>query len=157
MAKGDERVGRLVKCSFCGKPQDQVRRIVAGPGVYICDECVSLCQEIVAEDTGSHNHMESTALPKPAELKAVLDQYVVGQEAAKKALDTIAELGGVLGLFAKTEEKPLDEEIEAMIEERNKARAEKNWAKADEIRDKLKEMHIVLKDTPMGVKWSYEE
>ena len=86
MAKGDERVGKLVKCSFCGKPQDQVRRIVAGPGVYICDECVSLCQEIVAEDTGSHNHMESTALPKPAELKAVLDQYVVGQEAAKKAL-----------------------------------------------------------------------
>lgn len=81
----------------------------------------------------------------------------VSKEAAKKALDTIAELGGVLGLFAKTEEKPLDEEIEAMIEERNKARAEKNWAKADEIRDKLKEMHIVLKDTPMGVKWSYEE
>ena len=50
MAKGDERVGKLVKCSFCGKPQDQVRRIVAGPGVYICDECGSLCQEIVAED-----------------------------------------------------------------------------------------------------------
>ena len=86
MAKGDERVGKLVKCSFCGKPQDQVRRIVAGPGVYICDECVSLCQEIVAEDTGSRNHADMTALPKPAELKAVLDQYVVGQEAAKKAL-----------------------------------------------------------------------
>ena len=81
----------------------------------------------------------------------------VSKQAAKKALDTIAELGGVLGLFSKTEQKPLDDEIEAMIEERNKARAEKNWAKADEIRDKLKEMHIVLKDTPMGVKWSYEE
>ncbi len=86
MAKGDERVSKLVKCSFCGKPQDQVRRIVAGPGVYICDECISLCQEIVAEDSGSHNHMEGTALPKPAELKAVLDQYVVGQEEAKRAL-----------------------------------------------------------------------
>ena len=86
MAKGDERVGKLVKCSFCGKPQDQVRRIVAGPGVYICDECVSLCQEIVAEDTGSRSEMDNAALPKPAELKAVLDQYVVGQEAAKKAL-----------------------------------------------------------------------
>ena len=86
MAKGDERVSRPIKCSFCGKPQDQVRRIVAGPGVYICDECISLCQEIVAEDSGSHNHMEGTALPKPAELKAVLDQYVVGQEEAKRAL-----------------------------------------------------------------------
>ena len=86
MAKGDERVGKLVKCSFCGKPQDQVRRIVAGPGVYICDECVSLCQEIVAEDTGYRSEMDNAALPKPAELKAVLDQYVVGQEAAKKAL-----------------------------------------------------------------------
>ena len=86
MAKGDERVGKLVKCSFCGKPQDQVRRIVAGPGVYICDECVSLCQEIVAEDTVARNEFDGAALPKPAELKAVLDQYVVGQEAAKKAL-----------------------------------------------------------------------
>ena len=86
MAKGDERVGKLVKCSFCGKPQDQVRRIVAGPGVYICDECVSLCQEIVAEDTVARNEFDGAALPKPAELKAVLDQYVVGQEAAKKVL-----------------------------------------------------------------------
>ena len=75
----------------------------------------------------------------------------------KKALDTIAEIGGVLGLFNKTEKKSLDAEIEALIEERNKARSEKNWAKADEIRDKLKQMHIILKDTPMGVKWSYEE
>ena len=74
-----------------------------------------------------------------------------------KTLDTIKELGAVLGLFNKSEKKSLDAEIEAMIEERNKARAEKNWAKADEIRDKLKSMHIVLKDTPMGVKWSYEE
>jgi len=74
-----------------------------------------------------------------------------------KTLDTIKELGAVLGLFNKSEKKSLDAEIEAMIEERNKARAEKNWAKADEIRDKLKQMHIVLKDTPMGVKWSYEE
>ena len=61
MAKGDERVGKLVKCSFCGKPQDQVRRIVAGPGVYICDECVSLCQEIVAEDTGAHSEFDGSA------------------------------------------------------------------------------------------------
>ncbi len=78
-------------------------------------------------------------------------------EVINKALETIAELGGILGLFTKSRKNSLDAEIEAMIEERNKARAEKNWAKADEIRDKLKEMHIVLKDTPMGVKWSYEE
>ena len=79
------------------------------------------------------------------------------REVIQKALDTIAEIGGVLGLFNKAENKALDSEIEALIEERNKARSEKNWARADEIRDKLKEMHIVLKDTPMGVKWSYEE
>lgn len=86
MANGDERVGKLVRCSFCGKPQDQVRRIVAGPGVYICDECVSLCQEIVAESNDTHNDLDGAALPKPAELKAILDQYVVGQENAKKVL-----------------------------------------------------------------------
>ncbi len=74
-----------------------------------------------------------------------------------KALEVISELGNILGLFTKSKANSLDSEIEALIEERNKARAEKNWAKADEIRDKLKEMHIVLKDTPMGVKWSYEE
>lgn len=79
------------------------------------------------------------------------------EEVINKALSVIAELGGVLGLFTKNKTASLDDEIEALIEERNKARAEKNWAKADEIRDKLKEMHIILKDTPMGVKWSYEE
>lgn len=79
------------------------------------------------------------------------------QAVINKALDIISELGNILGLFTKSKSNSLDAEIEAMIEERNKARAEKNWAKADEIRDKLKEMHIVLKDTPMGVKWSYEE
>lgn len=73
----------------------------------------------------------------------------------KKALDMIDELGGVLGIFTKSADKSLDDEIEAMIEERNAARAAKDWAKADEIRDKLKAMNIELKDTPMGVKWSY--
>ena len=66
----------------------------------------------------------------------------------------IKELGGVLGLFNKSEEKSLDAEIEGLIEERTKARAEKNWAKADEIRDKLKAMNVILEDTPNGVKWS---
>ena len=79
------------------------------------------------------------------------------QEIVDKALFTITELGSILGLFNKKPEKLLNAEIEAMIEERNQARKDKNWAKADEIRDKLKAMNIVLKDTPMGVKWSYEK
>ena len=79
------------------------------------------------------------------------------QEIVDKALFTITELGSILGLFNKKPEKLLNAEIEAMIEERNQARKDKNWAKADEIRDKLKAMNIVLNDTPMGVKWSYEK
>lgn len=75
----------------------------------------------------------------------------------KKAIDTIHELGNVLGLFEKKIEKNIDEEVEALIEKRNKARSEKNWAEADAIRDKLKEMNIVLKDTPNGVQWSFAE
>ena len=85
MANKEDRVGKLVKCSFCGKTQDQVRRIVAGPGVYICDECVLLCQEIVAEDLGITDELEGRFL-RPVEIKDVLDQYVVGQEPAKKSL-----------------------------------------------------------------------
>ena len=77
--------------------------------------------------------------------------------AIQKTLDLIHELGNVLGLFTKSTKKSIDNEIEALIEERNKARQEKNWAKADEIRDKLKEMNIVLKDTPNGVQWSFAE
>ncbi len=72
-------------------------------------------------------------------------------------LAMMRELGGVLGLFVKSGEKSLDEEVEELIEKRSKARAEKDWATADAIRDKLKEMNIVLKDTPMGVKWSIAE
>ena len=73
----------------------------------------------------------------------------------EKTLDLIHELGGVLGLFQKTQEKSIDAEVEELIEKRNKARSEKNWAEADAIRDKLKAMNIELKDTPMGVKWNY--
>lgn len=75
-------------------------------------------------------------------------------EIVNKCIDTIKELGGVLGLFVSEKEETLDSEIEALIEERNAARKAKDWAKADEIRDKLKAMNIILKDTPMGVKWS---
>ena len=79
------------------------------------------------------------------------------KQLAEKAKNMIHELGGVLGLFEKKTDKTLDEEVEALIEERSKARAAKDWAKADEIRDRLKEMNIVLKDTPNGVQWSIAE
>ncbi|NLW25750.1 MAG: ATP-dependent Clp protease ATP-binding subunit ClpX [Clostridia bacterium] len=81
---GDEK-GQL-KCSFCGKAQEQVKKLVAGPGVYICDECIELCNEIIEEELSEETGFELGDIPKPKEIKAILDQYVVGQEAAKKAL-----------------------------------------------------------------------
>jgi ATP-dependent Clp protease ATP-binding subunit ClpX len=81
---GDEK-GQL-KCSFCGKLQDQVKKLVAGPGVYICDECIELCNEIIEEELGEDTELELSDIPKPQEIKAVLDQYVIGQEYAKKIL-----------------------------------------------------------------------
>jgi ATP-dependent Clp protease ATP-binding subunit ClpX len=87
MAKhGDERTGNLV-CSFCGKSQDEVRKLIAGPTVYICDECIDLCNDIIAEECDQEEGLtSSSAVPKPAEIKKVLDQYVIGQERAKKIL-----------------------------------------------------------------------
>jgi ATP-dependent Clp protease ATP-binding subunit ClpX len=81
---GDEQ-GQL-KCSFCGKLQDQVKKLVAGPGVYICDECIELCNEIIEEELSEETSFELGDIPKPKEIKAILDQYVIGQEAAKKSL-----------------------------------------------------------------------
>lgn len=81
---GDEK-GQL-KCSFCGKLQDQVKKLVAGPGVYICDECIELCNEIIEEELGDEADFELSDIPKPKEIKEILDQYVIGQEHAKKIL-----------------------------------------------------------------------
>ena len=78
--------GDLLKCSFCGKSQKQVKKLIAGPGVYICDECIELCNDIIAEEWEEEKSRELRSLPKPAEIKNVLDQYVIGQEKAKKAL-----------------------------------------------------------------------
>jgi ATP-dependent Clp protease ATP-binding subunit ClpX len=87
MAKhGDDRGGNLV-CSFCGKSQDEVRKLIAGPTVYICDECIDLCNDIIAEECDQEEGLASTSsVPKPNEIKRVLDQYVIGQERAKKIL-----------------------------------------------------------------------
>lgn len=85
MFKFNEEKGQL-KCSFCGKTQDQVRKLVAGPGVYICDECIELCTEIVEEELGSEEDVEFKEVPKPQEIRTILDDYVIGQEQAKKNL-----------------------------------------------------------------------
>ena len=84
---------RNVRCSFCGKTQEQVEKLIAGPGVYICDECIELCMGIIDENadrgykpSGKKVKLEEKVLPKPQDIKAKLDEYVVGQDEAKKAL-----------------------------------------------------------------------
>ena len=78
--------GDLLKCSFCGKSQKQVKKLIAGPGVYICDECIDLCNEIIEEELNDTADTPFDELPKPREIYEFLDSYVIGQEAAKKAL-----------------------------------------------------------------------
>ncbi len=82
----DDGHGNL-QCSFCGKSQKEVKKLIAGPTVYICDECIGLCNDIIAEEVEREESLTTTApLPKPAEIKTVLDEYVIGQERAKKIL-----------------------------------------------------------------------
>ena len=76
----------LLKCSFCGKTQKQVKKLIAGPGVYICDECIELCNEIIIEELSETSALGLTELPKPQEISDFLDQFVVGQERAKRSL-----------------------------------------------------------------------
>ncbi|MDY4077828.1 MAG: ATP-dependent Clp protease ATP-binding subunit ClpX [Clostridium sp.] len=84
MAKYDDK--KQLKCSFCGKNQDQVKRLIAGPGVYICDECIELCSDIIADEFEETIELDTKSLPKPREIKNYLDSYVIGQERAKRAL-----------------------------------------------------------------------
>jgi ATP-dependent Clp protease ATP-binding subunit ClpX len=85
MAKFSE-ADALLKCSFCGKSQKQVKKLIAGPGVYICDECIELCNEIIEEELGETSLPVLAELPKPREIAAFLDEYVIGQDATKRAL-----------------------------------------------------------------------
>src|SRR5919206_4925144 len=78
--------GDLLKCSFCGKSQKQVKKLIAGPGVYICDECIDLCNEIIEEELSEASDLKLEELPKPQEIYTFLDDYVIGQDVAKKVL-----------------------------------------------------------------------
>ncbi len=84
MAKYDDK--KQLKCSFCGKNQEQVKRLIAGPGAYICDECIELCSEIIEDEFDGKTEVENKDLPKPTDIKKHLDQYVVGQDDAKRSL-----------------------------------------------------------------------
>ena len=85
-SRGKNEDGKLLYCSFCGKSQHEVRKLIAGPSVFICDECVELCNDIIREELEDAGDPGQDALPKPQEIKAVLDEYVIGQQRAKKVL-----------------------------------------------------------------------
>lgn len=85
MFKFNDEKGQL-KCSFCGKDQEAVRKLVAGPGVYICDECIELCNEIIEEEVGMEDEVTYEEIPKPQEINKILDEYAIGQDDAKKTL-----------------------------------------------------------------------
>ena len=85
-SRGKNEDGKLLYCSFCGKSQHEVRKLIAGPSVFICDECVELCNDIIREELEDSADTGQDSLPKPHEIKAVLDEYVIGQQRAKKVL-----------------------------------------------------------------------
>lgn len=96
-----------LKCSFCGKSQEQVKRLIAGPNVYICDECIDLCQEIITEEFEEEMELDRESLPKPNELKASLDEYVIAQERAKRTL-AVAVYNHYKRIGAKTRKDDVD-------------------------------------------------
>ena len=84
--RGKNEDGKLLYCSFCGKSQHEVRKLIAGPSVFICDECVELCNDIIREELEDSGEAGRDKLPKPQEINAILDEYVIGQARAKKVL-----------------------------------------------------------------------
>jgi len=103
----NSRIPKMKRCSFCGKSSEQVRRMVAGPNVQICNECILLCQEIISDDFGSGVSINSTEIPRPREIKEVLDQYVIGQDDAKRALAV-----AVYNHYKRIEATPAEGEVE---------------------------------------------
>jgi ATP-dependent Clp protease ATP-binding subunit ClpX len=99
--------GNVLHCSFCGKSQDEVRKLIAGPTVYICDECIELCNEIIAEETEERFVPGKLTVPKPMEIKARLDEYVVGQEHAKRILSV-----AVHNHYKRIDSRVLSSEVE---------------------------------------------
>jgi ATP-dependent Clp protease ATP-binding subunit ClpX len=106
--RGRNEDGKLLYCSFCGKSQHEVRKLIAGPSVFICDECVELCNDIIREELEDKSEPGASKLPKPQEIKDVLDQYVVGQQAAKKVL-SVAVYNHYKRLESRTKERTKDE------------------------------------------------
>ena len=98
-------------CSFCGKSQDAVKKLVAGPDVYICDECIELCNEIIAEDSSEHLDGNFNNLPKPTDIKKILDEYVIGQDDAKKIL-SVAVYNHYKRIFGNTQLTKNDVELD---------------------------------------------
>ncbi|MBP9839064.1 MAG: ATP-dependent Clp protease ATP-binding subunit ClpX [Proteobacteria bacterium] len=101
MSKGSERSGSGLSCSFCGASQEEVRKLIAGPGVYICDQCIDLCNDIIIDETEEPTvSSKMSKLPKPKEIKDFLDEYIIGQEQAKKVLSV-----AVYNHYKRIEEK----------------------------------------------------
>ncbi len=100
----DQESGKLLYCSFCGKSQHEVRKLIAGPSVFICDECVELCNDIIREEMQDQSPTGTTKLPKPVEINSILDEYVIGQDRAKKVL-SVAVYNHYKRLDAKTASK----------------------------------------------------
>ena len=103
----DQDNGKLLYCSFCGKSQHEVRKLIAGPSVFICDECVELCNDIIREEMQEQTTAKGTKLPKPHEIRAILDEYVIGQERAKKVLSV-----AVYNHYKRLESRSAKDEVE---------------------------------------------
>src|SRR5919202_4221489 len=107
MSRKDSHHHGNLSCSFCGKGQREVRKLIAGPTVYICDECIKLCNDIIAEESEREDGKPQVSLPTPAEIKAFLDDYVIGQDIAKKVLSV-----AVYNHYKRIEPGSRDDDVE---------------------------------------------